>query len=115
MIKEKRSGDIKARACANGRKQRRYLSKEEVASPTIQLESLIMSLIIDAKKGEDVAIADIVCIYLLANMQDYVLVKLTGKTVDVMCGVSEEYEHFVAVENSRRVLGVWSNPQTWYI
>ena len=104
MIKEKRSGAIKARACADGRKQRRYISKEEVASPTIQLESLIMSLIIDAREGRDVAIADVVGAYLLANMKDYVLVKLTGKTVDIMCGVSKDYEKFVAIENGRRVL-----------
>ena len=60
MIKEKRTGDIKARACADGRKQRRYISKEEVASPTIQLKSLVMSLIIDAKERRDVAIAEVV-------------------------------------------------------
>ena len=79
MIKEKRSGSIKARACADGRKQRRYITKEEVASPTIQLESLIMSLIIDAKEHRDVAVADVVGAYLVANMKDYVLVKLTVK------------------------------------
>ena len=90
MIKEKRDGKIKARACADGRKQRRYIPKEEATSPTIQLESLIMSLIIDAKEGRDVAIANVVGAYLKANMLDYVIVKLTGKTVDVMYEVSSE-------------------------
>ena len=104
MIKEKSSGTIKARACADGRGQRRYIAKEDVASPTIQLESLIMSLIIDAKEGRDVAIADVVGAYLLANMKDYVLVKLTGRTVDIMCGVDKGYEEYVAIENGKRVL-----------
>ena len=35
MKKEKRRGKIKVRACADGRKQRRYISKDEVDSPTI--------------------------------------------------------------------------------
>ena len=104
MIKEKRDGTIKTRACADGRKQRRYIPKEDVTSPTIQLESLIMSLIIDAKEGRDVAIADVVGAYLKANMDDYVLVKLTGTTVDIMCKVSDEYEKFVGIENGKRVL-----------
>ena len=104
MIKEKRDGRVKARACADGRKQRKYISKEEVSSPTMQLESLILSLIIDAKEGRDVATADVVGAYLLANMKDYVLVKLTGKSVDIMCGVSAEYEKYVGIENGKRVL-----------
>ena len=32
------------------------------------------------------------------------LVKLTGKTVDVMCGVSKYYEEFAGVKNGKRVL-----------
>ena len=35
MVEEKRDGTIKARACADGRDQRRYIPKEEGASPTI--------------------------------------------------------------------------------
>ena len=70
----------------------------------MQLESLILSLIIDAKEGRDVATADTVGEYLLANMKDYVLVKLTGKSVDIMCGVSAEYEKYVGIENGKRVL-----------
>ena len=101
MIKEKRCGKIKARACADGRKQRRYIDKSEVASPTIQLESLILSLMIDAREGRDVAIADVVGAYLLAHMGDYVVVKITGKEVDIMCKVSEEYEKHVGIENGK--------------
>ena len=39
--KEKRCNKINVKACADGRKQRRYISKNEVASPAIQLESLV--------------------------------------------------------------------------
>ena len=104
MIKEKMDGKVKARSCADGIKQRTYTSKEEVSSPTMQPESLILSLIIDAKEGKDVATADVVGAYVLANMKDYVLVKLIGKSVDIMCEVSAEYEKCVGIENGKRVL-----------
>ena len=104
MIKEKMDWKIKARVYADDRKQRRYIPNEVVTSPTIQLESLIVSLIIDAKEGRDVAIADVVGAYLKANILDYVLFKLTDKAVDVMCEVSKEYETFIAIENGKSVL-----------
>ena len=63
-----------------------------------------MSLIIDAKEVKEVAIADIVGAYLKANIMDYILVKLTGKTVEIMCEVSSEYKKFVGMENRKRVL-----------
>ena len=60
MIKEKRNGKIKGRACADGRKQRRYIAKEDVIFPTIQLESLILSLTIEAHERRYVVTADVV-------------------------------------------------------
>ena len=104
MVKAKRDGVVKARTCADRRKQCRYISKEDVASPTIQLESLIMSLLIDAREGRDVATADIVGVYLLANMKDYVLLRLTGDTVNMMCQISTKYLSYVTQEGDKQVL-----------
>ena len=104
MIREKRCGKVKARACADGKKQRRYIKKEEVSLPTAQQESLIITMMIDAKEGRDVAIADVVGAYLLALMDDYVLVKLTGEPVETMCKISEKYEEYVTMEGGKRVL-----------
>ena len=66
-------------------------STDEVASPTIQLESLVLSLLIDTKEDMDVSTADVVGAYLLADMKYYVLIRLTDKTVEVqeLCGVRE--------------------------
>ena len=74
-----------------------------MSSPTVQQESLILSLIIDAREGRDVAIADVVGAYLLATMEDYVLIRLTGKPVEIMCGISEEYRKYVVLESGKRV------------
>ena len=104
MIKEKRCGKVKARPCVDGRKQRRYIKKEEVSPPTVQQESFIISMMIDAKEGRGVAIANVVGAYLLANMKDYVLIRLTGEPVETMCDISDKYKSYVTIEGGKRVL-----------
>ena len=104
MIKEKRCGKVKARTCVDGRKQRKYIKKDDVSSPTVQQESLITSMMIDATEGRDVATADIVGAYLLAQMNDYVLVKLTGKVVETMCIINDTCKQYVTLENGKKVL-----------
>ena len=106
MIKQKRCGKIKGRACADGRKQRRYIRKEDVASPTVQLNSLLLTLLIDAQESRDVATADIVGAYLMAYMNDLVLVKLTGESVGIMCTVDKSLSKYVTKENGKPVLYV---------
>ena len=43
----------------DGRTQRLYIYKEDASSPTISLESLFNSLIIDEHEGIDVVILDV--------------------------------------------------------
>ena len=104
MVKEKRDGKIKGRACADGRKQRRYINKDEVSSPTVHLESLMITLLIDAHEGRDIATADIVGAYLLAKLDDFVIVKITGPTVDIMCQVNEKFKCFITMEKGKKTL-----------
>ena len=60
LIKEKRTGEIKGRTCANGSKQCLYLKENKsVASPTVSLEGLITLLIIDAYEGREVSSFDV--------------------------------------------------------
>ena len=67
----------------------------------IQIESLVLSLLIDAKEGRDVATTDVVGDNLLADMQDCVLIRFTGKAVGVMCEVNIKYTHFEALDNGK--------------
>ena len=89
---------------ADGSKQRSIVPKEDATSPTIQLKSLIMSLLIDAKEGRDVAISDVVGAYLLAEMKDHVMVKLTGVAVEVLRNVNEKYRSFATFEKGRKII-----------
>ena len=69
-----------------------------MASPTVHLHSLLLSLAIDARECRDVATADVVGAYLLADMNDVVIVKVTGQSVDMMCEVRPEYKQYIAKE-----------------
>ena len=46
FLKEKRCGKIKARGCADGRKQRIYKTKDETSSPTMNVEALFITCLI---------------------------------------------------------------------
>jgi hypothetical protein len=60
FLKEKRdTGKIKGRTVAGGNKQRDYISKEEASSPTVATGSVLLTCIIDAEEGRDVAVIDI--------------------------------------------------------
>ena len=75
---------MKRRAVTDGSKQRIYMTNENATSPTVRLESLILSLLIDSKEHRDVATADVVGAYMIADMNDHVIVRLSGEVVDIM-------------------------------
>ena len=97
LIKEKWNGYLKGRTCANGSGQRKYLKEDEsVASPTAALESLIMTLPIDAYKGRDVVTYDVPGAHLHAKLlpkenNEQVLMRFAGDFVDVVYKVNPEH------------------------
>ena len=48
FIKEKRDGTIKARGCADGRKQRNNHKNADATPPTVSTEAVLISALIDA-------------------------------------------------------------------
>jgi hypothetical protein len=59
LINEKRCGKMKGRTCVDGNKQRAYIPREEVTSPTVSMEAQRISLVIDAHEKRAVAIFDV--------------------------------------------------------
>ena len=55
-------------------------------------------------KRQRYSTADVVGAYLLTDMKDCVLVKLTGTTVDLMCQVKESYKFFISYEHGKKLL-----------
>ena len=59
FLTQKRDGMAKAQTCVNGSKQQLWTDKEDSASPTVLLESVMITSVIDAKEGCEVAVIDI--------------------------------------------------------
>ena len=87
-IKKKRNGTIKGRGCADGRKQRAYLIKDEVSSPTVSLDTLFLSIAIDSFEGRDVATVDVPGAFLQTELKEddeEIFMVLRGKLAELLC------------------------------
>jgi hypothetical protein len=107
FLKKKRPGVIKARGCADGRKQRPYNAKEDASSPTVAIESVMLSCLIDAKEHRDVATVGIPGTFMHADMEDLVHMKLEGKMVELLVKLDPKlYQKYVQMHNGKQVLYV---------
>ena len=48
FLKRKRCGKVKGRGCADGRKQRGFIPKEDAASPTVSTEAVFITAVVGA-------------------------------------------------------------------
>jgi hypothetical protein len=106
FLKEKKNGAIKGRGCADGRKQREFISKEESSSPTVSTEAVFLTSVIDAREGRDVATVDVPGAFMQADMDDVVYMRLEDVMVDLLIEIDSKYREFVTVEKGKRVLYV---------
>ena len=105
FLKEKRSGKIKGRGCADGRKQRNLYSREESTSPTVSLESVFLTSVIDAKEGRDIATADIPGAFMQADQDDVVHVRFRGKMAELLSSCDPAmYQKFLVKEKGETVM-----------
>ena len=83
-LTEKRDGRIKGHGCADGRSQRAYTDKDAASSPTVAIEAIMLSCIIDAKEKRDVAMVDIPGAFMQADMDELVHVKIEGTMAELL-------------------------------
>jgi hypothetical protein len=106
FLKEKHCGKIKGCGCADGRKQRVYTMKQESSSPTVVIESIMLSCATDAEERRHVATVDITGAFMQADMDELVYMQLEGKMVDLLLHVCPDYGRHVTIINGKRVLYV---------
>jgi hypothetical protein len=109
FLKRKRTGQVKGRGCADGRKQRAYTPKEEATSPTIATESVFLCAVRDALEGRSVGIVDVPGAFMQVDLDGDVPihVRFTGVMVDRLLEIDYEmYAPFVVYEGSEKVLYV---------
>jgi hypothetical protein len=104
FIKEKRYGCLNGRTVADGCPQKLLYQKSDNTPPTVSSDTLLLSILIDAHEGQDVATADVFGAYLRAYMDDEFIVKFSGEFMDILIGMKHEYEAFVVNKQGDKVL-----------
>jgi Reverse transcriptase (RNA-dependent DNA polymerase) len=104
FLKQKCCGKIKGRGCADGRKQRLYKTKEESSSPTVSIEALFLTCMIDAMEDQYVVTCDIPGAFMHADIDELIHIKLEGELVDLLIRLDATYKEFVSVENGKHVI-----------
>ena len=95
---------------AGGNRQRGYIDNEDASSPTVTTESVLLSCIIDAREGRDVAVIDIPNAFVqtvIEDEKDKFIVRMRGEVVDILCKLSPEtYKPFVTTDKrgNRQIL-----------
>jgi Reverse transcriptase (RNA-dependent DNA polymerase) len=107
FLKQTRTGKIKDKGCADGRKQRHYDNQLDSSSPTVAIKSVMLTSMIEASENCDVATVDIPCAFLQADMDEIVYVKISGKMVDILVQRdSAKYNKFIVSEKNKRCIYV---------
>ena len=107
FLKKKRCGAIKGRGCADGRKQRAYITKEESTSPTVSTEAVFLTAVVDAWENRKVAVLDVPGAFMQVDMDELVHVRFEGEMVDKLLEIDHDlYASYVSVENRKKVMYV---------
>lgn len=104
FLKEKRCGRIKGRGCADGRKQRLYKTKAETSSPTLSVEALFLTCMIDAMEERNVATVDIPGAFMQADIDEEIHILFEAELVDLLVQVEPSFGAYVTEERGRRVI-----------
>ena len=105
LIQHKRDDRVKGRTVADGSQQRGEYKKEETSSPAAHFDSFLASVAIDAMDGREIATADVTGAYLKAEMPDFVLIRITGNSIDALLKVNrDKYQNYVTYEKGKKVL-----------
>lgn len=107
FLKRKRDGSIKGRGCADGRKQRSYISKEDSTSPTVSTEAVFLTAVVDALEKRSVAVVDVPGAFMQVDMDEDVVVRFEGTMVDKLIEIDPEmYLPHVVYEHGKKVIYV---------
>ena len=86
FLKQKKTGQVKGRGCADGRKQRVYYRQGRGDIANHRYRSCILTAVIDAMEGRCVAVMDVPGAFLQADMpeDEMVHVRLTCTMVTLL-------------------------------
>ena len=108
LIKEKLSGRIKGRTCADGRPQKGWITKQESSLSIVMLDGFLATLIVDAYKGQAIQTFDVPFAFLQMDIlkNKTVIIKIKGKFLDIMKDVNPELAEDVRYKGKTKVLNL---------
>jgi hypothetical protein len=93
---------------AGGNKQREYISKEDASSPTVATEAVLLSCIIDAEEGRDVAVIDIPNAFIQTQVEDegdMAIIRIRRVLVDILVKIAPDiYKSYVTTDKGTKQL-----------
>ena len=100
FLTKKLDGRVKARTVADGSKQCLWKTKEETASPTVSLPSILLTCTIEAHENREVAVVDIPNAFPQTdNIGEWVIMKIKGELVLILVQTCPElYKPFLTDE-----------------
>ena len=92
--------------CANGAPHCKFLPREEEKSPTITLELLLTTTVIDVYEDRKVATFEVPGAYLKTDLSkdNFTLLLLEVKSVGIMCDINPKYKQQVRFKDGRKTL-----------
>ena len=109
-VKHKRDDTIKGRMCADGRKQRGTMRKEETASATVSMDSVFIATTLESMERRRTCVVNLPGAYLSVYMDDEeeVLMVLPDNLAELMALAAPEVyrDHIAVTSDGRTVLYV---------
>ena len=109
FLTEKRDKSVKGRLVYDGKPTRDWLSREDSASPTAAIESILITTVIDAHEGRDEMTSDIPNAFIQTKLpegedgDERIIMKITGVIVDLLVSIAPDvYGPYVVYENGKR-------------
>ena len=102
FLKEKRDGNIKGWGCADGRKQRLWMQKEQTSFHTVSNQVLFLSYVFDAKEGQYVGTTDVPGAFLLTKSEGGVIIRLDQQMVMQLARINPKYAKDMIEEKGQK-------------
>ncbi len=96
FLEQKRTGAVKGWLLADGSKQHDYIQEGSEISPTVMTESVLITAVMEATEGRDVAMIDLPGAFLNAEIDELVHMVLHGKLGEPMVKFAPQiYQKYV--------------------
>jgi hypothetical protein len=105
FLKEKRGHSVKGRMCTDGQKQTGNWTKQDTTSPTVLMEAVFITAVINAYEGHDIACFDIPGTFLHADSDEDITMILKGRLAELMVQVAPNlYRKYISVDRKGRAI-----------